>query len=32
MKHPKRINLAMKKLITANGLNPKYDRFFSDNS
>ena len=23
MKHPKRINLAMKKLITANGLNPK---------
>ena len=23
MKHQKRINLAMKKLITANGLNPK---------
>lgn len=31
MKHPKRINLAMKKLITANGLNPK-DYWFLKNT
>lgn len=31
MKHPKRINLAMKKLITANRLNPK-DYWFLKNT
>lgn len=31
MKHPKRINLAMKKLITDNGLNPK-DYWFLKNT
>ena len=30
MKHPKRINLAMKKFITANVLNPKDYWFFKN--